>query len=145
MEPDRYEQNHTFYIIGLICLIVSMTLFGTGAYLLPRTVFGLNYNIPDFIFQWTALIQVAYGMSDKSAGWLVLFIFFLLGFLFSSVTYVVSNRIDSEIYAIKPEKKSGKKLNMEIKETGPLVLKVLLIIIFVFIVAKVSHWAISIH
>ena len=147
MEPDRYQHNHKFYIIGLVCLIVSMALFGTAAYLLPRVAFGLVYTIPDFIFEWTNLVQIAYGLSDKSAGWVIFFLFFLLGFLFSMVTYFMSNRIDNEIFAEEPEVvvEKVKKPHREEKETGPLVLRILLLVGFIFIVAKFFQWAISTH
>jgi len=147
MEPDRFQQNKKYYIVGLACLIMSMTLFGIGAYILPHVAFGMVYTIPDFIFEWTNLIQVAYGLSEKSSGWLVLLIFLVFGFLFSLVTYILSNRIDNEIYAteepdaVVEEKKPIKGGS----ETGPLVLKIVLILGFIYIVSKFFQWAIASH
>lgn len=148
MEPDRYQINQKFYIIGLVCLLFSMVLFGMGAYILPRVAFGLNYTIPAFIFEWTNLVQIAYGLSEKSAGWLIFSLFFLLGFLFAIVTYVLSNRIDTEIYSVEEEPLEVvevKKPNTELKgsESGPLVLRIILMIAFIFIMAKVFHWVIT--
>ena len=146
MEPDRFQQNQKFYIIGLVCLLISMALFATGAYILPRVAFGLNYNIPAFMFDWTNLVQAAYGVSEKSAGWFIYGLFFLLGFLFSIVTYVLSNHIDNQIYAIEEPEKTAvtvTKPNTAMTESGPLVLRVILIIAFIFIIAKIFHWVIS--
>lgn len=145
MEPDRYEQNHTGYIVGLVCLVVSLTLFGMGAYILPRIAFGWYYNIPGFIFEWISITQIAYSLSEKAAGWLILGVFFVLAFIFAGITYVTSNKIETQIYAvdepvIEVKKETSKK---EIKETGPLVLKILLLVGFIFTVAKMFQWAIS--
>ncbi len=146
MEPDRFQQNQKFYIIGLVCLLIGMALFGTSAYILPRVAFGLNYKIPAFIFDWTHWVRVAYGVSEKSAGWLIFGIFSLLGFLFSIVTHILSNHIDKQIYAIEePEKTvvTVMKPNTAMKESGPLVLRMILIIACIFIITKIFHWVIS--
>lgn len=146
MEPDRYEQNHAAYIVGLVCLVISLALFGMGAYILPKIAFGWYYNIPGFIFDWISLTQIAYSLSEKAAGWFVLCVFFAFAFIFAGVTYVTSNKIETQIYAAEePEieiKKSRSK--NEIKDTGPLVLKIIFLIGFIFIVAKMFQWAISI-
>jgi hypothetical protein len=67
-----------------------------------------------------------------------------LAFVCAGITFVTSNQIETQIYAVeKPSvahKHSSKK---EIKETGPLVLKIIFIVGFVFVIAKVFQWAIS--
>lgn len=143
MEPDRFQHNQKMYIIGLTSLLISMMLFGLGAFILPRVVFGIAYNIPAFIFDWTNLIQVVYGLSEKAAGWIILLVVFLAGFFFSIVTYVVSHRIDSEIYHIEPEPVTEKKPAKEIRETVLLVIKVLIIIAVIFLATKLFLWMIS--
>ena len=145
MEPDRYQQNQKHYIVGLASLLISMTLFGLSAYIFPRVAFGLVYRLPDFIFNWINLVHIAYNVSEKTAGWLVLCIFFLLGLLFALITYVLSNHIDNQIYAIETPSEMDETIKPinEFKETGPLVLKILLIVIFIFVIAKVLLWAIS--
>lgn len=144
MEPDRFQYSPRIYIIGLICMIISMALFGLGAYIFPNIAFGLIYRIPNFIFEWINLIQVAYELTEKNAGWLVLVIIFFLGFVASIITYAVSNRIDNGIYAIEPEKVELKPSTTE-KETGPLILKIAFILGIVFISTKIFQWVITIR
>lgn len=144
MEPDRYEQNHKFYIAGLVCLIISMFLFGLGAYILPRIAFGLNYNIPNLIFYWITLVHLAYDITEHMAGWLILLLLFLMGFLFSIITYLFSNHIETKIYAKEEvERVEIEKVPETSKETGPLVLKIIIIVGIVFVIAKIFQWAIS--
>ncbi len=143
MEPDRYQQNHKLYITGFVCLIISMAFFGVGAYIIPRVVFGLNYNIPEFIFNRIYWIHTAYEVSEKSAGWLVLLIFFSCGFFFTLVTYISSNHIDHEIYPVETEVVEEKKHGMKLRETRSLVLKIMLGVGLVFIVAEFIFRAVS--
>ncbi len=145
MEPDRYQLNQKYYVVGLVCLVISMLLFGIGAYILPYIAFGLSYNIPDFIYSWITIVQEAYGVSEKSAGWLIVLAFFGLGFVAAIVTYVTSKRIDNEIYATEePEKEvEENKPAPKASETGPFVLKIALILGLVFIVAELFRWTIS--
>ena len=145
MEPDRFQHSPTVYTIGLISMISSMALFGLGAYALPNIAFGLTYRIPEFIFYWINLIHLAYGFTEKKAGLLVLMIIFALGFIASVITYAVSNRIESEMYAIKVETVNDKNTSKEWRESGPLILKIVLIMILIFISAKLFQWAISIQ
>lgn len=149
MEPDRFQHSPKIYIIGMICMIISMVLFSLGAYILPRIAFDLVYKIPDFIFTWTNLIQIAYGLNEKKAAWLILIIIFLLGLIASIITYAVSNRIENQIYAIEPdrvdEQEASEKATKEWREIGPLVLKIIFILGVVFVVSKLFHWAISIQ
>lgn len=144
MEPDRYQQNQRFYITGLVCLISSMVFFGVGAYIFPHVAFGLTYNLPGFVFEWVNLIQSAYDVSEKTAGWFIFLIFFVLGLLFSLVTYIASRHIDNEIYAIEePEVVDEKKQQKNMRETGPFILKILLLIGVIFLIAELIHWVIS--
>ena len=148
MEPDRFQHSPKIYIIGMVCMLTSMVLFGLGAYILPNVAFDLVYQIPDFIYTWINLVQIAYGLNEKNAGWLILIIIFLLGSVSSIITYAVSNHIESKIYDIKPEKVDEQNVAMktskEWRESGPLVLKIIFILGFVFVFAKLFHWAISI-
>jgi len=149
MEPDRFQHSPKVYIIGMICMLISMVLFGLGAYILPKIAFNLVYNIPDFIYTWSNLIQIAYGLNEKKAGWLILTVIFLLGVIASIVTYAVSNRIENQIYFIEPDKIDEHQVSGETgkewRETGPLVLKILLILVLVFVISKLFQWAISIQ
>ena len=144
MEPDRFQHSPKVYIVGLISMIISMALFGLGAYIFPNIAFGLVYRIPDFIFESVNLVQVAYDLNERKAGWLVLVIIFFLGLIASIITYAVSNRIENGIYAIQPEKveqKSSEKWT----ETGPLILKISFILGVIFISAKLFQWVITIQ
>jgi len=144
MEPDRFQHSPKVYIIGLVCMIISMALFGFGAYIFPRIAFHFMYRIPDFIFEWINFVQIAYDLNEKNAGWLILIIIFSLGLIASIITYAVSNRIENEIYSIEPQKLDEQKPSKEWKEAGPLILKIVLILVVVFLSAKLFHWVISI-
>ena len=145
MEPDRFQHNPKVYIIGLLSMIASMALFGLGAYTLPNIAFGLSYRIPEIIYNWISWVHIAYDVTEKKAGWMVLIIIFILGLASSLVTYSISNRIETEMYAIKPEKEQAHAESNTWRETAPFVFKMLFILASVFIGAKLFHWVITIE
>ena len=145
MEPDRFQHNPKVYIIGLLCMIISMALFGLGAYALPNLAFGLNYSIPSIIYNWMSWIHIAYDLTEKQAGWLVLLVIFILGFVASIVTYAISNRIETEMYSIEPAREEVHQKSKQWREVGPLVLKISFILAIIFISAKLFQWVLTIQ
>lgn len=140
MEPDRYEQNKIYYVIGFVCLIISLWLLGVGIYLLPYIAFGWVYNIPDAVFERIDYIQITYDLTWRNASWLVLIVNFFVCFLFALVAYFTSNRIDNEILGIKPEPAKVKK---ETKESYQFILTILMTVGLIFLVAMLFQWIIS--
>lgn len=140
MEPDRYQQNKTYYIIGFVCLILSLMFFGLGIYLLPYVAFGWIYSIPNSIFDRIHFIETTYGFSMKAASWLLLLADFLGCFFLALVTYVTSNRIENEILGIAVEPVEVKK---ETKESYLFILTILLTVGLIFLVAMLFQWVIS--
>ena len=62
------------------------------------------------------------------------------------VTYFTSNEIDNEIYGVPTESneiKKESKEDKEAKESGALALKIVVIIGFIFVMAKLFQWVIS--
>lgn len=140
MEPDRYQQNKVYYIIGMIFLVLSLFYFGVGLYVLPHVLFGIYYSIPPAVYERINYVQMTYDLTAKQASWLIVSLIFFVGFLCALVTYFTSNQIDNEIFGVKPEPVKEKKEN---KESDSLMLKIILIVVFVFIVTKLFQWAIS--
>ena len=140
MEPDRYQQNKVYYIIGMIFLVLSLFYFGVGLYVLPHVLFGIYYSIPPAVYERINYVQMTYDLTAKQASWLIVSLIFFFFFLCALVTYFTSNQIDNEIFGVKPEPVKEKKEN---KESDSLMLKIILIVVFVFIVTKLFQWAIS--
>ena len=140
MEPDRYQQNKLYYIIGMIFLVLSLYFLCLGTYILPHILLGMNYSIPDAVYERINYVETVYNVSNKHASWIILSAVYFMGIMCAFVTYFTSNEIDNKIYGIKSEPVEVKE---ETKESGTLVLKIVFIIGLVFIVAKLFQWAIS--
>ena len=140
MEPDRYQQNKTYYIVGFVCLITSLMLFGAGIYLLPYIAFGWIYSIPDTIFDRIDFIQTSYGFTWHQASWLFLLVIFVISFLLALITYFTSNKIDNEILGIEPE---PAKLTKETKESYRFIFTIIMTVGLIFFVAMLFQWVIS--
>lgn len=56
------KRSITIYIVGIICLVVAIGIFGFILYLLPYTLFNFNYNVPDFIVNLKTWLQEHHGV-----------------------------------------------------------------------------------
>jgi hypothetical protein len=146
MEPDRYQKDKKHFVIGIVSLIMSMSLFGVAVYILFHILFGLYYTVPDFLLSMVAPIQAAYSISDTAIQYLVLLVIIVVALFFSGVTYFSSSHIDKEIYGkeLYPDEQKRPEVKKETRETWALVLRILLIALLVFVTVELLHWAISI-
>ena len=141
MEPDRYNQNHTVYIVGILCLVASLAMIAFSLYLLPYLLFGWHYSVPEFVIAWLDQIQTSYNLSVNASEWLIFAVFFIPGLVFALIADVVSNRIDNQIYGIQaPETTRPKPVNTESRS---LLFRIVFIVIVVFIAAQILQWTLT--
>ena len=141
MEKDRYQQNHALYIISMISMILSISIFCFTAYILPFLLFGWIYDVPGFILYWQEWFQRQYGMTDFSSSGLVFLIFFVLGLMTALIAYITSNRLENEVLDIHPENKDRLvRIKRDAKETASILSKIVIIVILVFIAVALFEW-----
>ncbi len=144
MEPDRYQQNKKLFVLGIVCLLLSLTLFAFGFYILPFLFWKWNYNVPDFVIEWLEWLEEGYGFTHRSASWLLLSLFLLPATICVLISDWVSNHIDNQIYSqqIKIHTKSI-ELRKDTQETLKFSVKVLLLLILVLLVVSFVNWLIT--
>jgi hypothetical protein len=148
MEPDRFAQNHVFYVVGLFCLVAGLGLLAFGLYIFPNLILGWRYSIPDFIMDFSGFFQDQYGMSAQRSSWIVSALLLLPALIFILIADVLSNKIDQKIYGISSSAK-GRKLQqanrIQVGESGTkgLFFTIVMIIVVVFIAAELIQWVIS--
>ena len=129
MEQDRFQKNHTLFILGMFSLIASMTLLALSFYIMPNLLFGWIYDVPGFIINWVEIIKIKYNYSAVVASQLVFSFLFSLAVFFGIIAYFSSNRIDNDIYSaeLKAEAPPRKIKNSGISDAQRLALKILFI------------------
>jgi hypothetical protein len=146
MEADRYQKNHTLFIIGIFSLVIGLSLLAFSLYLLPHLLFGWRYNAPEFIMFWREWLQSQYGYMEPAASKLIFLFFFGLAAIFGFIAYFTSNRLESEIFSTELEeikaREPVKSTPVMTQEGLSLSLKIILIIIAVFIVSALIEWII---
>lgn len=149
MEADRYQKHHVAYICGLFCLIASIGLFACSLFLLPYLFFGWQYNVPELVISFSALLQDKYTLSNNAVAWVICFALDFPAVILFVIADVLSNRIDKEIYGIQHSRSSvaSEQENISLQstppvESGKLIVKIVLLILIVFIVAQFFHWVI---
>lgn len=141
MEPDRYKNHHTLYILGIISLILAISLLFFSLYILPFFIWHLDYNVPEQIVYLSTFFQDKYDYTVTKSNILVWLVFFVPGIIFGIISNYISNYIDNEIYHINMEQTeeerelSSSEVKKQIKESASLGLKIIsLMIIIVLIV-----------
>ncbi|VEB36076.1 transmembrane protein [Legionella sainthelensi] len=141
MEQDRFSHNQKLYILGMVCLLLSLGLFVFSLYIIPFFIWDLNYNVPYFILALLNLFQEEYNYSVETSKVIVWFIFFIPSIVTGLISYVVSNYIDNQIYKAeqKNEENQGNLYKQEKRimrrESVAFSLKILgLMILFIFLI-----------
>lgn len=147
MEPDRYQQHHILYIVGLLCLVLGMGLLSFGAYLLPFIWLGWHYILPVFIFSWLSFATDNYNFSPNEANWLLWLLFVVPGSILILIADVLSNKIDGDIYGSTLSEK-GSRSTIETSPSSAekparLVVRMILVVAAVFLVGQLFQWAIA--
>lgn len=151
MEADRFGHNHRYYIVGIICLILSISLFAFSLFVFPYLIFGWHYSVPAILPIFSGIMQAEYKLAPLASGWLIFLGIFLPAIFLAVIADVLSNKIDSEIHnpdlnedELEEETlKPAKRLKVGEKESKGLVLKILMIIVLVFVASQFFQWALS--
>lgn len=149
LEQDRYKFNRTLYLVGMLCLLISMCLMLLSLYCLAYLVWELHYSIPGFIAEWKFQLMDIYELSDNAAGLLTFFILFIPALITGAVANGISNYIDRSLLIEKATEEPS-SLPESVKKTEVLLQslifmsKILLIIIVVLAVLFAIEWLISV-
>ncbi|WED44351.1 hypothetical protein [Legionella cardiaca] len=147
MEYDRFQQNSVLFIIGMIALLLSLSLFAFAFYILPFLLFNWIYDVPEFISIWREWLREEYGFTLMGASWLMLLMFVLPALIFGFISYYASNYIDDRLYHLVPEKTNPEKqveVRRDIQETLGFILKILGAIILILVGISIVQWLLSV-
>jgi hypothetical protein len=137
MEPDRYKNNHILYIFGIICLILSLTLFFFSLFIAPFLIWHLNYNVPDLIDALITIFEEDYEYSTVVSKALVWLIFFIPSLITGFLAYYISNRIDNQIFKVETQVEEEEKkidsleVKRQLKESAGIGFKIILLMIVI--------------
>lgn len=144
MEHDRYQKNEKAFVIGLLSLVISLSLFALSFYIMPNLLFGWQYSTPGFVISIVDWLQYAYNFTASGASTIVFFFVFLLALFFAVIAYYCSNKIDDEIYSSELQQRTPPEpVKESVKGDGMwLVLKILFFALLIFIAAALFEWVI---
>lgn len=144
MEPDRYQKNHTLFLVGMISLMVGLILLLLSLYLLPNLLFGWQYSTPIFVTYVNEWLRATYEIPSQAAAKIIFLVLLGLSLIFIVVAYFSSNRLENEIY----QDELGETEQPIVKKEEPsegksLTLKILLIIFAIFVLGTLFEWLIN--
>lgn len=144
MEYDRYAKNKILFIIGMVALALCIGLIAFAFYILPATLWGWHYDVPEFVFVWREKLRVGYAVSEEAAVGIFVIMLMIPAVVSGFMSYLISNKIDNEIFNIVKEKRSHTEIIREdISQTARFTLKVLLLAILVVLAVWFAEWLIA--
>ena len=147
MEQDRFAFNKILYIVGIVCLLLSITLFFFSMYILPFLIWDLHYDVPDFVSNIIAFFGDQYYYSSGVSKLFCWLIFFIPSLITGVISDYISNYIDNLILGVRsPEeieehKTESLEMRRGIRESVILSLKIFLLIgLIVFVVLLIQNF-----
>lgn len=145
MEQDRYQQNTTPFVLGMVTLLLSLIFFTLSFYLLPYLLWGWQYKVPAFVINWHEWLKQQHAFTDSGASWLIFFIFIIPGLICGYISHLASDYIDTQVCEIPPEKiELSPMVKRDIKDSLNLAFKIILLIILVLIGLAVMQWLLAV-
>lgn len=144
MEGDRFQQNSKLFVLGLVCLLISLTLLAFGLYILPYLLWNWSYKVPEFVYYWREGFKESYGFGDTGASWLVILIFIIPAIITGYISHFASNYIDNQLHGINQEKSPKfTEIKQGVQETLGFGFKILLLIILVLVAVAFVQWLLA--
>lgn len=145
MEQDRYLQNTTPFVLGMVTLLLSLILFTLGFYLLPYLLWGWRYKVPGFVIDWHEWLKQYHAFTDIGASWLIFFSFIIPGLICGTISHWASNYIDTQVCDIHEEKIAlSPRVKRDIKDSLNLAFKIILLILLILIGLVFMQWLLSV-
>lgn len=95
MSP-RSQDNSTIFLIGLLCLVLSLGLILFALYILPFLLWNLAYDIPSIITEFIAVLEDNYNYDFSTCKIIVWLSFIIPGLIAGYIAYYISNLLDKE-------------------------------------------------
>jgi hypothetical protein len=95
MEKDRYDVNRALYILGMVCLLISIGSLLFSFFMFPYLIFHWRYDVPEFIIVWQTALTSDYGMSLSRASWFISLFFTIIGLIVGVIASFCSTYIDN--------------------------------------------------
>jgi hypothetical protein len=132
MEYDRYAHHHKLYIIGMICLLLTLILFTLSMYIVPYLIWDLDYHVPELVLNLHKFFNEDLHFSLNLSNLFVWLCFFLPALFTGIASFLISNYIDNEwsimtgdIPLEQPSPKEEDLKSEDLRETTELSLKII--------------------
>lgn len=144
----RFENNKLF-ILGMVCLVISLCLFFLCLYVLPNFIWGLRYDMPTFIFNLLVKYQDDYHYTSARSKLIVWLILVIPCIITGIISYFIARYLDNKVYGVELEspeeqEKIHEHIQEEIKESATLSGKIFILMIVIVAALFFLHFLITI-
>jgi len=147
MEPDRYEESHTYFIAGILALVGGLVLSSISVFIFPYLILGWHYKVFDFIVWIKHTLHLEYYWPESLVNWSIELFFLLCSMICIFVAYISSNHIENNIYhpedVFAKERAEARSKRSVVRESVFLIIKFMLLVLIIYAVSLFFYWAIS--
>ncbi|RUR12211.1 hypothetical protein [Legionella sp. km772] len=93
---EESNNSNKVFILGVICLVLSLGFLLFSLYILPFLLWDLAYDVPDMVTNMTSMLQDDYDYSSAGSKLIVWLVFFIPGLITGCISYYISNRLDKD-------------------------------------------------
>lgn len=97
LEQDRYQLNPKLYTFGMIMLMLFWFFLLMAFYIVPFLVWGLHYDVPEFVIAWQLYIQDEFDLTLSNAKWFTFLTFAIPAVICMFISWLISIYIDNKI------------------------------------------------
>lgn len=147
MAEDKYLQHKKLFFSAMIFFVLGLSLFIFAIYIVPYLVWGWNYDVPEFIFNWREWLRDTYDLSDKAAKRIIFLCILVPGIIIGIITHFIINNIehkvlDEDFEEVEPVKKRLE--NTDLRNTVIFSLRLISLIVLVILVLFSIEWLLTV-
>lgn len=95
--PEELKNNdEKLFVIGIICFFLAFGFTLFALYIVPFLIWGLHYDVPEFVAHLVAALQDSYNYSLSSSKFIVWLLFLIPGLIAGYIAYYISNLLDEK-------------------------------------------------
>jgi len=146
MEHDRYGSNKALFVFGMCCLLLSVILIVFGFYISPYVMFGLQYDVPEFVIFWQTKLSNTSQYPQFATGLFMVAFFIIPGLLLGLIAHKISNHIDQSLLIEKKKEEDNSAMlasNNTVKVLS-LTTKIIILAALLLIALFTVEWLISV-
>ena len=94
--PQKPKENTTTFVLGIICLVISLAFLLFAFYIIPFLLLNYTYDVPSALSTVLAIFHDSYEYSIFTSKLILWLVFVIPGLITGYLAYYISHLLDEE-------------------------------------------------